>query len=79
MKTHSYESILVLQKSIQQAARRMARVGLLFASFYLISMLALYIGTFVEGLAPVLADVSLYVVVVSVSLALLIILREPSA
>lgn len=69
-------SVSVLARSVQQAFRQVARFGLLFASFYLISMGGLYVGAYLASLTPVLADVSLYVVVVSISLALLVLLRE---
>lgn len=66
----------VLRRSTQNAFRKMSRLGLLFASCYLISLGILFVGAYATSIAPVLADVSLYVVVVSISLALLIILRE---
>jgi len=68
--------IAVLARSNEQAFRQVARFGLLFASFYLISIAALYLGTYLASITPVLADVSLFVVVVSISLALLVLMRE---
>ncbi len=65
-----------LRRSVQEAFRRVSRAGLLFASCYLLSLGILYLGAFVPPTIPILADISLYVVVVSVALALLILLRE---
>lgn len=76
LRSEALVSTSALTRSAEQALRQMARLGLLFASCYFVSLGILYIGTFVTAITPVLADVSLYVVVVSVSLALLILLRE---
>lgn len=60
----------------QQAFRHVSRVGLLFASSYLLSLGLLYVGGMIASAVPLLADISLYIVVVSVSLSLLLLLRE---
>ncbi len=69
-------SELPLRRSAQQAARHVSRAGLLFASCYLASLGVLYAAPFTASAAPLLSDISVYIVVVSVSLALLILLRE---
>jgi hypothetical protein len=69
-------SVSILARSIHQALRRTARLGLLFASSYFISIAILYVGAYIAPLSPILSDISFYIVIVSVSLALLIILRE---
>jgi hypothetical protein len=65
-----------LRSSGQQAIRHVARAGLLFSSCYLVSLGILYLNAIAIPTMPLLADVSLYIVVVSVSLALLVLLRE---
>jgi hypothetical protein len=65
-----------LHRSTQAAFRTISRAGLLFASCYVVSMTVLYVSTSVAFVAPVITDISLYVVVVSVSLALLLLSRE---
>ncbi len=69
-------SIPILGKSIQQVFRRISRLGLLFASCYFISLGLLYVGSFFSLIVPVLSDISLYIVVVTISLSLLIVLQE---
>jgi hypothetical protein len=66
----------LLRRSVQQAFRHVSRAGLLFASCYLVSLGILYLGAFAPLTMPLLADISLYIVVVSVALALLILQRE---
>ncbi len=61
---------------VQSTFRRVAHVGLLFASCYLLSFGALYLSAFAASSIPILTDISLYIVVVSVALALLILSRE---
>ncbi len=65
-----------LRRSVQQAFRHVSRAGLLFASCYLVSLGILYLSAIAMPTMPLLADISLYIVIVSVSLALLILLRE---
>jgi hypothetical protein len=63
-------------RSGQQAFRHISRLGLLFASSYLLSLGLLFAGGMIASAVPLLADISLYIVVVSVSLSLLLLLRE---
>ncbi len=72
----SVSSELLLRRLSQQAVHHISRAGLLFASCYLASLGILYVGAFTASIAPILSDISLYIIVVSVSLALLILLRE---
>lgn len=67
---------VLLQRSAKDVQAQIARLGLFFASCYLITLGLLYVGTELRSISPVLTDVSFYIVVVSVSLALLILLRE---
>ena len=66
----------VLQRSSKEVQARIARLGVFFASCYVITLGLLYIGAQLRAVSPVLTDVSFYVVVVSISLALLILVRE---
>lgn len=66
----------LLCRSVQQAVKQVSRTGMLFASCYLLSFGFLYVGASTAFATPFVADISLYVVVVSVSLALLLLLRE---
>ncbi|MGA2972357.1 MAG: hypothetical protein ABSE39_07015 [Candidatus Bathyarchaeia archaeon] len=66
----------LLRRSVQQALKQVSRAGMLFASCYLLSIGFLYVGASAALATPLVADISLYVVVVSVSLALLLLLRE---
>jgi len=72
-------SITVLQKSIEQVRKQIGRLGLIFASCYIITIGIVYIGALLASFVPILSDYSLYVVVVSTSLALLMIIREEQA
>ncbi len=65
-----------LYSSAQAALRTISRAGLLFASCYVLSLAILYVSTFAPLASPLITDVSLYIVVVSVSLALLLVSRE---
>jgi len=69
-------SVLVLEKAMMQATTTLRRTGLVFASCYLIAVAAIYMGGLVATAVPVFTDISLYLVAVTISLALLIILRE---
>jgi len=68
-------SASTLQRSLEQAFRRLSRAGVVLGTGYVASVAVLYMG----GSAPfpgLLGDISLYVVVVSIALALLLVLRE---
>ena len=71
-----HPSLSVLQFSLHHSFSQLTRLGLLFSSCYVISLGILYAGSLVVSVAPMLGDVSLYVVIVSIALALLIIFRE---
>jgi hypothetical protein len=73
---HTASYHVLVQRSIKDVQAQIARFGLFFASCYLITVGLLYVGSEVRSISPVLTDVSFYIVVVSVSLALLILLRE---
>jgi len=60
----------------QHAFRHVSRLGLLFASSYILSLGFLFAGGIIASAVPLLADISLYIVVVSVSLSLLLLLHE---
>ena len=66
----------VLARSSKEVQARIARLGVFFASCYVITLGLLYVGAQLRAVSPVLTDVSFYVVVVSISLALLILVRE---
>jgi len=68
--------ISLMDRFIEQSFTRTSRVAILFATCYLISMSTVYLSAYAALFQPALADVSLYVIVVSISLALLILLRE---
>jgi hypothetical protein len=72
-------SITVLQKSMEQLHKQIGRLGLILGSCYIITIGIVYIGALLASFVPVLSDTSLYVVVVSTSLALLMIIREEQA
>lgn len=69
-------STSALRSSIQHSFGQLSRLGLLLSSCYLISLGILYAGSVVASIVPALGDVSLYVVIVSIALALLILFRE---
>ena len=72
----SAEKESLLKRSARETIRHISRACLLFASCYLVSLGILYIGAFSARPGLLLADISLYIVVVSVSLALLLLFRE---
>lgn len=64
------------RKSLDHMFRSFPRLALVFGSCYLLAIAAIYLGDLFVPVFPVLSDISLYIVAVSVSLALLLILRE---
>lgn len=69
-------SYAMLQKSMEHATRKIVRLGLIIGGCYVIALTVISVGdTFVTAL-PLLSDISVYIVAVSISLALLLILRE---
>jgi hypothetical protein len=69
-------SVPILRKSMEMMFEHLSRLGLIFGSCYLATIGILYIGSILASFAPALSDISLYIVVVSTSLALLLSLRE---
>jgi hypothetical protein len=65
-----------LRSSAQTAFRAIASAGTLFVGCYTVSLAVLFASTFAALDVPLVSDISLYIVVVSVSLALLLVLRE---
>jgi hypothetical protein len=63
-------------RSARYAFKAVSRLGLLFASCYVISLAILFLGASAALTTPLITDISLYIIVVSVSLALLLVLRE---
>jgi len=55
---------------------RLGRISMILATAYVISLGSITLGTSLVSLVPLVADVSLYIVIISVSLPLLLILRE---
>jgi len=69
-------SYAMLQKSMEHMTHKIMRLGLIIGGCYIIALAVISVGdAFVTALPP-LSDISLYIVAVSVSLALLLILRE---
>jgi hypothetical protein len=66
----------VLQRSLAHLYRRVARNGVIFAGCYLITIGALLGGFDFHRFAPILSDVSLYILAISISLALLVSMKE---
>jgi hypothetical protein len=62
--------------SIRYPFKTVSRLGLLFASCYVLSLAILFLSASAALATPLITDISLYIVVVSVSLALLLLLRE---
>ena len=63
-------------RSARYAFKTVSRLGLLFASCYVLSLAILFLSAYAALATPLITDISLYIIVVSVSLALLLILRE---
>lgn len=69
-------SSAMLQKSIEHMTRKIMRLGSTFGGCYVITLAVLFLGDAFVTALPVLSDFSLYIVAVSVSLALLLTFRE---
>jgi hypothetical protein len=67
---------LMVNKSLRDIGRKLARFGIIFAGCYVLTIGVLFVSEIAASLAPVQSDISVYVVLISISLALLIILRE---
>ena len=66
----------MMSKSIGDIQGRLAQFGIIFAACYLLTVGVLFVSELVAPLAPMLSDIGVYLVLTSVSLALLIILKE---
>jgi hypothetical protein len=59
--------------------RRMAWLAIVFSGCYMLTIFAIYVGLYVHSVVPFLGDASVYLVVATVSLALLVTFREDLA
>ncbi len=69
-------NIPILQLSLDRLYRRLAWDGAILSTSYLLSVAVVYLGGIMSPIAPVLSDVSVYVLVTSIALAILIVSRE---
>jgi hypothetical protein len=69
-------SAFALEKSMNRTLGEVGRKGVIFASCYAATILAVYVGSVVASISSFLTDISLYFLAVSASLALLLALRE---
>ena len=67
---------VMLQKSVEHMTRRTIRLASVLGGCYVITPAVLFLGDVFVTALPALSDISLYIVAVSISLALLLILRE---
>ena len=68
-------NIPTLQRSLDSLYRRLAWNGVIFGTAYLLSIAVAFLGSFLSPVAPILSDISVYVLVASIFLAILIVLR----
>ncbi|HUK51159.1 MAG TPA: hypothetical protein VLV18_08985 [Terriglobales bacterium] len=66
----------VIERSLEDLYRRVARNGVIFAGCCLLTILILLAGFDLSRVAPILSDASVYILVVSMSLALLVSTKE---
>ena len=69
-------NVPTLQRSLDHLYRRLAWDGAIFSAGYLFSVAVVSMGNFLGPVAPALSDISVYVLVTSISLAILIVLKE---
>jgi hypothetical protein len=69
-------SLAMVEESLEHLTRKSSRLAALFGGCFVVSLAAISAGDVLVGTVPVLSDLSIYIVAVSVSLALLLILRE---
>jgi hypothetical protein len=74
--TESESSSLMVNKSLRDIHQKLARFGIIFAGCYVLTIGVLFLSEVVASFVSVLSDIAVYVVLTSVSLALLIILKE---
>jgi hypothetical protein len=66
----------VIERSLTHLFRRLARNGVMFAGCYLLTVMVLLGGFDLSRVAPILSDASLYILIISISLALLVSMKE---
>jgi hypothetical protein len=69
----------MLSKSIGDIQDRLTQFGIVFAACYLLTIGVLFASEVVVPVVPILSDIGVYVVLTSLSLALLLIVREEQA
>ena len=69
-------SAFALEKSMNRTLREVGRKGVIFASCYATTILAVYVGSVMASVSSFLTDISLYFLAVSASLALLLAIHE---
>lgn len=68
--------VLLFRKSLRYLYDKIARLGVIFGTSYVVTIGALFLGAKITSFVAGLSDISLYLVVVSISLALLILIKE---
>jgi hypothetical protein len=70
------QSIPMLNRATQYSYQKLARLAVLLGICYFLSVVAISLGDLFLSTLPMLSDISFYMVAVSISLVLLLILRE---
>jgi hypothetical protein len=70
------ENIVLLQKALRQIYGKLARLATIFGTSYLLTIGVLLVSGMLASFASALADISLYVIAISISLVILVLLRE---
>ena len=66
-------NVPILQRSLDRLYRRLAWDGAIFSTAYLLSVAIASVGEILNPITPALSDVSVYVLVTSIALAILIV------
>ena len=74
--TEFESNALMVNKSLRDIREKLTRFGIIFAGCYVLTIGVLFLSEVVGSFASILSDIAVYVVLTSVSLALLIILKE---
>ncbi len=69
-------NVTVLQQSLDRLYRRLAWDGAIFGAGYMLALAVATVGNILGSIAPVLSDVSVYVLVTSIALAILIVSKD---
>ena len=69
-------TITATQKSLEHIFGKLRRLPLLFGAGFILALVAATLGNYFASISSVLSDISVYIVAVSISLALLLVLRE---